>query len=221
MMIDMFKQFFSFNKLMKDRLVAAFFYLGLVVVVIAFWATLKAAFLAFKFSFTGGLSLFFLAFFQILFLFIALRLLAELMIAVFHINDNLSPDGGKSETADIDILETTREVASRAAKQASEATKSVVEKTKGKLGERGDGDDESPDYEAPKPAQKPVQKPARKPQAKKSTAQKTPANKPAKKTVAKKSPAKKSPAKKTGARKTVARKTGPKKASGKRNAGKK
>ncbi len=202
-MLDLFKQFFSFKKLMKDRLVAAFFFLGLVVVVVSFLSTLGSAFAAFgKGYFLGGLGLFLAAFFKILFLFVTLRLISELMIAIFHINNNLSPDGGKSDTADIDVFETTREAATKAAKSASSATKSAYEKTKTKLAERGKDDDEDyPDYEdtaPPKPKRPAVKKPVarkttRKPAAKKTTARKTATRK---KPAAKKPAPRKTPPKK-------------------------
>lgn len=193
-MLDLFKQFFSFQKLMKDRLVAAFFFLGLVVIGFKFLGTL---WLAFSNLFNGaagsGLVLFFAAFFQILFMFVLLRLVSELMIAVFHINDNLSPDGGKAETADIDVFETTRDAASKAAKSASEATKSAYEKTKTKIAERSKDDDDYPDYDDVTPP-KPKAKPKRKPAAKKPVAKKTTAKKPATKKPAAKKPAAKKPA---------------------------
>jgi hypothetical protein len=202
-MLDLFKQFFSFNKLMKDRLVTAFFYLGLVVIALMFLSTIRIAFAMFGHSFSAGLGLLVAAIFQILFSFIGLRLLCELMIAVFHINNNLSPDGGKSETADIDVIETTRKAASKAAHQASNATKSMVDKTKTKLAERGEHGDDHADYDDPTPP---------KPAAKKSTAKKPAAKKPAvKKAAPKKTVAKKAPAKKPAAKKPVKRKTPAKK----------
>lgn len=183
-MLDLFKQFFSFQKLMKDRLVAAFFFLGLVVIGFKFLGRLWAAFNSlFSGAAGSGLVLFFAAFFQILFMFVLLRLISELMIAVFHINDNLSPDGGKSETADIDVFETTRDAATKAAKSASAATKSAYEKTKTKIAERAKDDDDYPDYDditSPKPKAKPKaklkakRKPAAKNPAVKKTAVKAP-----------------------------------------------
>ena len=200
-MLDLFKQFFSFQKLMKDRLVASFFYLGLVVIGFKFLGTLWVAFSnLFNGAPGSGLVLFFAAFFQILFMFVLLRLVSELMIAVFHINDNLSPDGGKSETAEIDVFETTREAATKAAKSASVATKSALEKTKTKIAERGkDDEDDYPDYEDDTP---PEPKPVKKPAAKKS---------PVKKKSVKKTAAKKVPAKKTVTKKPTPKKPAPKK----------
>ena len=146
-MIDLFKQFFSFKKLMKDRLVASFFYLGLVVVVVSFLSTIVSALGMMSHSFFGGLAMLLVAFFSIVFLFIGLRLACEMMVTLFRINDNLSPDGGKSDTAEIDVFETAKEAATKAAKSASTATKSVVEKTKTRLSDRDDHDDDYPDYE--------------------------------------------------------------------------
>ncbi|MCF6221179.1 MAG: DUF4282 domain-containing protein [Robiginitomaculum sp.] len=205
-MLDLFKQFFSFQKLMKDRLVAAFFFLGLVVIGFKFLGTLWAAFSNLLNGAAGsGFVLFFAAFFQILFMFVLLRLISELMIAIFNINDNLSPDGGKSDTADIDVFETTREAATKAAKSASEATKSAIEKTKTKIAERAkdDGDD-YPDYDDVTPPQPKTRAKAKpKPAAKKTAPKKTAT----KRTAAKKKPAAKKPA----AKKPSTRKATPKK----------
>jgi hypothetical protein len=200
-MMDLFRQFFSFEKMMKDRLVTAFFFLGLVVVVLSFLSTIGAGFSRMGHDFISGFGLLLFAFFQILLLFVGLRLACELMIAVFHINDNLSPDGGKSDTAALDPLEAAREAASKAAKSATSVTRNVVEKTKSRF---ADDDDEPvgdvyPDYEDPTPPKRVRKKPAtKKPAAKKTTTTKT--------TAAKKPAAKKAPAKKTTS-KTTTRKT--------------
>lgn len=193
-MLELFKQFFSFKKLMKDRLVASFFYLGLVVIAATFLSTIKLAFTLMGHSFFGGLVMLLVALFTILFLFVGLRLACEMMVTLFKINDNLSPDGGKSDTADIDVFETAKDAAAKAAQSASSATKSVVDKTKTKLNERKGDDDDHPDYDDPTP------EPARKkPAAKRKTATKKPA---AKKTTVRKTAAKK----KLAAKKTTTRK---------------
>jgi len=209
--LDLFKQFFSFQKLMKDRLVATFFFLGLVVIGFKFLGTLWAAFSnLFSGAPLSGFVLFFAAFFQILFMFVLLRLVSELMIAVFHINDNLSPDGGKSDTADIDVFETTREVANKAAKSAGEVTKSAYEKTKTKISERKKGDDDYPDYDdVTPPKAKPKTK--RKPAAKKPIAKKAPVKRAATKKPPVKKPAAKKPVVKKPAPKKSTRKAAPKK----------
>lgn len=199
-MLDLFKQFLSFKKLMKDKLVATFFFLGLVVISFGFLGNLWHAFEnLFGGAPISAFVLFFAAFFKILFMFVLLRLVSELMIAVFHINDNLSPDGGKGETADIDVFETTRDAANKAAKSAGAATKTAYEKTKTKIAERGKDDDDYPDYDDVTP---PKPKAKRKPAAKKATAKKAPA----KKTTAKKASVKKAPAKKPAAKKATTRK---------------
>jgi len=213
-MLDIFKQFFAFNKLMKDKLVAAFFLLSCIAIGLRFFETVVSAFSRMRFSFLEGFYQFLTAFFWIAIWFIALRLACELMVAIFHINDNLSPDGGKSETSDLDPMEAAREAASLAARTASSATKSVVEKTKTKLAERRDGDaadidDVYPDYDDTTPVKKPAVK---KTAAKKTAAKKTAVKKPAvKKSAAKKTTAKKTVAKKTTAKKTPAKKSPAKK----------
>ena len=190
-MLELFKQFFSFKKLMKDRLVASFFYLGLVVIAATFLSTIKIAFALMGHSFGAGLIMLLVALFTILFLFVGLRLACEMMVTLFKINDNLSPDGGKSDTADIDVFGTAKDAAAKAAQSASSATKSVVDKTKTKLNERKDSDDH-PDYDDPtpkKPAAKKKPTAKRKPAAKKTTARKTATKKPAaKKTATRKKP---------------------------------
>ena len=200
-MIDLFKQFFSFQKLMKDRLVASFFYLGLVVIGFTFLGNLYRAFRnLFRGDLSSGLVQFFAAFFQILLFFVLLRLISELMIAIFHINDNLSPDGGKSETADIDVFETSRDAATKAAKSASEATKSAIKKTKSKIAERGKDDDadDYPDYDDVTPS---------KPATKKSATKRSVAKKAATKKAATKKPVTRKPAtKKPAAKKPAAKK---------------
>ena len=214
-MINLFKQFFSFEKLMKDRLVKSFFFLGLVVIGLKFFGTIMLAFGIMNHSFLRGLGVLIVALFQPLFLFVGLRLVCELMVALFEINDNLAPDGGKSNTADIDVFETAKDAASKAAHSASTATKSVVDKTKTKINERKDattkdtGADDYADYEdtpPPKPIVKKTvrkrtvkkakpapkvytKKPAAKKTAKKATPKKTVRKPTVKKTTAKKKPA--------------------------------
>lgn len=118
--------FFSFDKLMKESLVRAFFWLGLLNIGLMFFAetldAIKLDWFAAVFEFVGFFAAFLLAI-------VVLRLLAELAIAIFRMNDNLSPDGGKSETADIDPVAEARHAAEVAAKRAQEATKSAVDRT--------------------------------------------------------------------------------------------
>ena len=204
--MELLKQFMSFNKLMKDRLVAAFFLLGLVWIGINFLESFFRGLGLIGGHFDLKLSLY--AFFEILLYFVVLRLICELMIAIFHINNNLSPDGGKSEMADLDPIEAAREAAERAAKTARSATKTVVDKTKSRLSDSDDGD-EFPDYDDPTPPDpKPAPKPSPKPAAKKPAAKKPAAKKPAAKpAAAKKAPVKKAAAKKTTTKKPAAKTT--------------
>ena len=201
---------------MKDRLVASFFYLGLVVIAVAFLSTILASFSLMGHSFFAGIAMFIGAFFSILFLFIGLRLACEMMVTLFAINDNLAPDGGKSSTADIDVFETAKDAATKAAHSASTATKSVVDKTKTKINERkGDqtdtGVDDYADYEDTPPPKPIVKKTVRKRTVKKAKpAPKVYTKKPvAKKTVKKATPKKtvrKPTVKKTTAKKKSATK---------------
>lgn len=210
-MIDLFKQFFSFEKLMKDRLVATFFFLGLVVVVMTFFGTILSGLGMMGHNFIAGLGLLVWAFFRIIFLFVGLRLACELMVAIFRIKDTLAPDGGKSDTADLDPFEAARDVAAKAAKSASSATKTVVEKTKTKLHDITDDDDDDETFLKPAPkTAKPVSKT-------KKVVTKTSGRKPsAKKTASKAAP--KTTKVKTAKTKTVKAKTGAKKASPKKTA---
>jgi len=117
--------FFSFDKLFKEKLIVPFFWLAIIV-----WG------LAFFESFLAGINLGPLAFIvkivgnviTILLALVIFRLLAELATAIFRINDNLSPDGGKSELVDIDPIAEARKAAEMAAARTREATKSVGEK---------------------------------------------------------------------------------------------
>ena len=125
-MSKLFNFFFSFDKLMKEGLVRAVFWLGLINIGLYFFAESLDAI---KLEWFAALFEFILFFAKILLAVFALRLAAELAIALFRINDNLSPDGGKSETADIDPVAEARHAAELAAKRAQEATKSAVDRT--------------------------------------------------------------------------------------------
>ncbi len=126
-MKDLINFFFSFDKLMKEKLVPAFY-----------WAALIYLAIFFVRKFLKGISLDPLAWIitplegllLIVMAFVGVRVLCELAIAVFRINDNLSPDGGKSELADIDPLAEARKAAEEAAKMAREVTGKAVDKTK-------------------------------------------------------------------------------------------
>lgn len=126
-MKTIFNFFLSFDKLMKEKLVKAFYWLALIAIILTFGAT------AFETIWLGPLAgvLRFLGFFVSLLLsVIILRLICEMAIALFRINDNLSPDGGKGETADVDLLEEARKAAEVAAAKAREAAKTAGEKTR-------------------------------------------------------------------------------------------
>ncbi len=120
--------FFSFDKLMKHKLVPMFFWAALIYGGIRFireileWTFLTEwlASLTYIFQITA------LAVMG----FVGLRLICELAIAIFRINDSLSPDGGASDLADIDPLEETRRAAEEAARMARDVTGKAVDKTK-------------------------------------------------------------------------------------------
>ena len=130
--------FFSFDKLMKEKLVIAFFWLALIVAGLNYFSE---ALSAIKLGPLASVVEFIIFFGSILLTLVTLRLICELAVALFRINDNLSPDGGKSETANIDPIAEARKAAEAAAlkardlsktagEKASAATKTAVEKTK-------------------------------------------------------------------------------------------
>lgn len=117
--------FFSFDKLFKEKLIVPFFWLALITwglgVISTALGTVALGPLAKVFDFVQF-------FISILFALVVIRLISELAVAVFRINDNLSPDGGKSELADIDPVAEARKAAEMAAARTREATKTVSEK---------------------------------------------------------------------------------------------
>lgn len=180
--------FFSFDKLMKEKLVIAFFWLALVAISIEFVGDMLDNIgldpLDWLTDFVG----FFVGF---LLLVVGIRLLCEVVIAIFRINDNLSPDGGKSETADIDPLEEALKAARAAedaAKKATASAKSAMVRTKTDKAVSEPKAELKPEPAPESTSEPEVQKatPAKKPAAKKTTtAKKTTA---AKKPAAKKGP---------------------------------
>ena len=114
--------FFSFDKLFKEKLIVPFFWLALVTWGLEFFSTALSSIslgpLAKVFDFVQF-------FIFILFVLVLIRLLSELAVAIFRINDNLSPDGGKSELADIDPVLEARKAAELAAARTREATKTM------------------------------------------------------------------------------------------------
>ena len=125
-MKNLFNFFFSFDKLMKEGLVRGFFWLALINLGLMFF---KESLGRINLDWFAALFGFFEFFVSFLLAIVALRLICEVAIALFRINDNLSPDGGKSETADIDPVAEARRAAEAAAKRASEVTKTAVDKT--------------------------------------------------------------------------------------------
>lgn len=117
--------FFSFDKLFKEKLVVPFFWLALIVFGLAFFAealdAIKLGLLANVVDFVNILASFLLSL-------VTIRIIAELIVAIFRINDNLSPDQGKSELADINPMDEVRKAAEAAAARTREATKTVSEK---------------------------------------------------------------------------------------------
>lgn len=118
--------FFSFDKLMKEKLILPVFWLAVIVTGLWFFET---ALDAIALGVLANVVNFFEFFVRIILALVSIRLISELAVAVFRINDNLSPDGGKSETANIDPMEEARKVAELAAERARDAAKSAGEKT--------------------------------------------------------------------------------------------
>ncbi len=117
--------FFSFDKLFKEKLIVPFFWLALIV-----WGL--GSFSTFLESISLGILATIIDIVQfivsILFALVLIRLVSEIAVAIFRINDNLSPDGGKSELADIDPVAEARKAAEAAAVRTREATRTVSEK---------------------------------------------------------------------------------------------
>lgn len=179
--------FFSFDKLFKEKLIVPFFWLAIIVWGLGFSSTALD-----KIALDPLAKLVdFIQFFAgILLTLVSIRLVSELAVAVFRVNDNLSPDGGKSELADIDPVAEARRAAEAAAARAREVTKTAGEKAQA----------------ASKSARDSVSDVADSVQGKsKSVSSPTPK-------VVKKAPAKKAPAKKTSVKKATAKKTATKKA---------
>ena len=187
-MKNLFNFFFSFDKLLKEKLIIPFFWLAIVSWGLTFFSTaldsIHLAPIAALVNFIGF-------FVTILLALVSIRLVSELAVALFRINDNLSPDGGKSESADIDIVAETRKAAEEAAARAKELGKSASEKTKSSFESAKDSVEDVSD----------------KAQAKVKSATKS-----TKETV-KKAPLKKTAVKKASSKTSVAKKPATKKAS--------
>lgn len=117
--------FFSFDKLFKEKLIVPFFWLAIIVWGLGYFADFLAGIhlapVAWVVGFIGKII-------TVLLALVTFRIISELAIAVFRINDNLSPDGGKSELADIDPIAEARKAAELAATRTREATRNVSEK---------------------------------------------------------------------------------------------
>ncbi len=111
---------------MKEKLVLPFFWLAVISIGLFFFET---ALDAISLGPLAAIVNFFEFFVAILLTLVFLRLVCEVVVAIFRINDNLSPDGGKSETANIDPMAEARKVAEAAAERAREVTKTAGEKT--------------------------------------------------------------------------------------------
>jgi len=117
--------FFSFDKLMKEKLIVPFFWLAIILTALYFSTIFLETIWLGPLAKILNIFTFFVA---IVFTLVGIRLLCELMVAIFRINNNLSPDGGKSETADIDPMVEARKAAEAAAIRAREVTKNAGEK---------------------------------------------------------------------------------------------
>ena len=117
--------FFSFDKLFKEKLIVPFFWLALITWGLGFFSTFLESISLGPLATIINVVQFLVS---ILFALVLIRLISELAVALFRINDNLSPDGGKSELADIDPIAEARKAAEMAAARTREATRSVSEK---------------------------------------------------------------------------------------------
>ena len=214
-MKTIFNFFLSFDKLMKEKLVKAFYWLALIAIALGFITKVIDTILFDKIPLIGPSIEFLLSFLTLLILpvlaIISLRLLCETCIALFRINDNLSPDGGKGETADVDLIEEARKAAEtaavkarEAAKTAGEKTRSAIDKTKDAASDLGDKVDTATSKTSETIKTSAAKTKAR---AKRTVDGKDITIEPPKKTPAKKTPAKKTAAPKTTAKKTTAKKT--------------
>ena len=212
--------FFSFDKLFKEKLVVPFFWLaiiffGIEILIEAVDAVQLEPLLWIIVPVFGLV--------KILFTLVSIRIVAELIVAGFRINDNLSPDGGKSELADIDPVAEARKAAELAAAKTREATKKMRENV-GEMSENVQGKakaatasvrEKADDFKAKTKLDKVIDaeiiepKPAAKAAAKKAKAapKKAAASSPKKPTI-KKPTAKKTTAKKPAAKRSTSTSTG-------------
>lgn len=112
---------------MKEKLVIAFYWLAIIVGGMNF---LSEALRSIKLSPLASLIDFIIFFGTILLSLVTLRLVCEVAVAIFRMNNNLSPDGGASETANIDPIAEAKKAAENAASRARNMSKSAIDKTK-------------------------------------------------------------------------------------------
>ncbi len=127
--------FFSFDKLMKEKLVIAFYWLAIIVGGLNFFSE---ALRSIRLGPLASLVDFVIFFGTILLSLVALRLISEIAVAIFRINNNLSPDGGTSETANIDPIAEAKKAAEHAALRARDMSKTALDKTKSAAGSAKD-----------------------------------------------------------------------------------
>jgi len=126
-MSNLINFFFSFDKLMKEKLVIAFYWLAIIVGGMNF---LSEALRSIKLGPLASLIDFVIFFGTILLSLVTLRLVSEIAVAIFRMNNNLSPDGGAAETANIDPIAEAKKAAENAATRARTMSKSAIDKTK-------------------------------------------------------------------------------------------
>ena len=119
--------FFSFDKLFKEKLVVPAFWVALIyfalIAIVRIFDVLQLD----PINYLFGPIAFFVG---LLFTLLAIRIVAELVVAVFRINDNLSPDKGRSELIDIDPVAEARKAAELAAARTREVTQTATERTR-------------------------------------------------------------------------------------------
>ena len=123
---NLIQYFSSFDKLMKEKLVAPLFWLLVIWVGVNL---LSEVFDMIGIEVLDNIIDFLNLFFTFIVAFVAIRVVCELAVAIFRINDNLSPDHGVSETADIDPVAEARRAAEDAARRARIAADQAVERT--------------------------------------------------------------------------------------------
>ena len=122
--------FFSFDKLFKEKLIVPVFWLALIYFGLEF---LKTTIDAVHLDPLNWIIAPVTAIAGFLFTLLMVRIVAELAVAIFRINDNLSPDKGRSELVDIDPVAEARKAAGVATARTREMAATATEKTKATL----------------------------------------------------------------------------------------